>query len=116
MAPEEELLDKHDVTVFVGENKFSTEGVRIPQQAPPDGELRAALADPAFAPLAHLGVRHSRDFILSLIVCRAAIDDSFDVMICGDGSRSLNTWPRSNRHARYKLVVSYSENIWCVQF
>ena len=34
MAPFEELLDKHDVTVFVGEkNKFSTEGVRIPQQA-----------------------------------------------------------------------------------
>lgn len=106
MAPFEELLDKHDVTVFVGEkNKFSTEGVRIPQQAlTRRGELRAALADPAFA-LAHLRTPYKR-FYFYLNSLRAAVDDSFDVMICGDGSRSLNTLATLKPSRRYKLVVS----------
>lgn len=111
MAPFEELLDKHDVTVFVGEKKkFSTEGVRIPQQAlTRHGELRAALADPAFA-LAHLRTPYKR-FYFYINSLRAAVDDSFDVMICGDGSRSLNTLATLKPSRRYKLVVSYSENI-----
>ena len=88
MAPVEELLDKHDVTVFVGETKFTT-GVRIPQQAlTRHGELRAALADRGFRLCPPAPYKRFYFYLNSL---RTAIDDSFDVMICGDGSRSLNT-------------------------
>lgn len=90
MAPFEELLDKHDVTVFVGEkNKFSTEGVRIPQQAlTRRGELRASALGHHMGSSPSTRTRSSSDHAVALRFMRKLILPFFPI---GTGRTKFST-------------------------
>lgn len=111
MAPFEGLAANHDVTVFVGKkNKFDTSEVTLKKQRlSRREEALCALRNPAFS-LTHLRTPYKR-FYFYLNSLAYHITDDFDVVICHDGSRSLSTLTALKRIRRFKLVVSYAENI-----
>jgi glycosyltransferase involved in cell wall biosynthesis len=111
MAPFEGLALHHDVTVFVGQkNKFDTSDVKLKKQfLSRKGEALCAIRNPSFA-FRHLRTPYKR-FYFYLNSLAHYITDDFDVVICHDGSRSLSSLTELKKHRRFKLVVSYVENI-----
>lgn len=111
MAPFEGLMKNHDVTVFVGKkNKFDTCDVVLKKQAlTRKGEFLSAIKNPSFA-VKYLRAPHKR-FYFYINSLAKYITNDFDVVICGDGSRSLSTLTELKKIRRFKLVVSYTENI-----
>lgn len=111
MGPFEGLTKNHDVTVFVSQrNKFETCDIKLKKQyINTKQELICSLKNPLFA-LKHLRQPYKR-FYFYLNSLAQHITNDFDVIICHDGSRSLNTLVELKKHRRFKLVVSYAENI-----
>jgi glycosyltransferase involved in cell wall biosynthesis len=111
MAPFEGLAKDHDVTVFVGQkNKFDTSEIALRKQSlSRKEEVLCAIRNSSFA-LAHLRTPYKR-FYFYLNALARYITDDFDVVICHDGSRSLSSLTELKKIRRFKLVVSYAENI-----
>ena len=111
MTPFEKLACDHDITVFIGrKNKFDTSEILLNKKyMTKKQEIILSLKNPRIL-FKYLGMKYKR-FYFYLASLSKYITDDFDIIICHDGSRSLSTLTELKKSKKFKLVVSYAENI-----
>jgi glycosyltransferase involved in cell wall biosynthesis len=112
MSPFELLMDKHEVIVFIGEkNKFDHSLVELNKVKMSHAkEYLYGLKKP-FKAIKRIFKNPYKKMDFYLNTLDILLDDSFDIIITHDGSRSLHTLCELKKTRRFKLVVSYAENI-----
>jgi glycosyltransferase involved in cell wall biosynthesis len=111
-SPFEEFASAHDIVIFIGENnKYDHSLVTLEKSyLTKKTELKYILKNPITAIKREINNPYRRmDFYLNSL--KFLIDDSFDIIVTHDGSRSLYTLCELKKIKRFKLVVSYAENI-----
>jgi len=111
-SPFEEFASVHNVVVFIGENnKYDHSLVTLEKSyLTKKTEIKYILKNPITAIKREVSNPYRRmDFYLNSL--KFLIDDSFDIIVTHDGSRSLHTLCELKKTKRFKLVVSYAENI-----
>ncbi len=112
MSPFEALMDEHEVIVFIGEkNKFDYSLVKLKKVIMSHSkEYLYALKNPIKAIKRIISNPYKKmDFYINTL--DNLLDNSFDILITHDASRSLYTLCELKKTRNFKLIVSYAENI-----